>query len=86
MLLQLPILLGFFALFWFGVIQPQRKQQAKQAAFLAQLERGTEVVTTGGIIGVIRGLSEKVVTLEIAPGTEIKVLRTQVSSSVKEPA
>jgi preprotein translocase subunit YajC len=86
MLLQLPILLGFFALFWFGVIQPQRKQQAKQAEFLSKLERGAEVVTSGGIIGTIRGLTEKVVTLEVSPGTEIKVLRTQISTSLKEPS
>lgn len=86
MLLQLPILLGFFALFWFGVIQPQRKQQAKQAEFLSKLERGAEVVTSGGIIGTIRGLSEKVVTLEVSQGTEIKVLRAQIAGLLKDPA
>lgn len=84
LLLNLPIFLALFLLFYFGLINPQKKQAAKQAEFLSKLNRGDEVVTASGIIGTIRGLTDKVVTLEIAQGTEIKILRSQVQGALKD--
>ncbi len=84
LLLNLPIFVGLFLLFYFGVIQPQKKQAAKQAEFQSKLNRGDEVVTLSGIIGTVRGLTDKVITLEISPGTEMKVLRSQVAAHLKE--
>ena len=44
---------------------------------------GDEVVTTSGLLGKIAGLSEKVVTLEVAPNVRVKVVRSQVSQKIK---
>jgi len=84
MLMNLPMIVLFVALFYFLIIAPQRKQQKQQVDFQKSLVRGEEVVTASGIIGKIAGLTDRVVTLEVAPGTEIRVLRSQVQAKLKE--
>ena len=78
LLVNLPFLLALFALFYFALIRPQKQQQKQQVEFAAALGKGDEIVTASGIIGKITGLTDKVATLEVAPGTEIKVLRAQI--------
>ena len=80
----MPIILGIFAFLYFAVLQPQKKQQAKHTEFLGKLAKGEEVVTASGIIGTIRGLTDKIVSIEISPGTEIKVLRSQIAGYLNE--
>lgn len=84
LLLNLPIFLALFGLFYFGVIHPQKNQQKKQQEFLSKLQRGDEVVTSSGIIGTVRGLTDRVVTLEVSPNAEIKILRSQVQGHLKD--
>ncbi len=83
-LLQLPIFAAIFGLLYFTMIRPQKNQQKKHGEFLAKLERGEEVVTASGIIGKIVGMSDRVITLEISQGTEVKMLRSQVSGYLKD--
>lgn len=78
LLVNLPFLLALFALFYFALIRPQRQQQKQHQEFVTTLTRGDEVVTAAGLIGKITGLTDKVATLEVSPGTEIKVLRSQI--------
>jgi preprotein translocase subunit YajC len=78
LLVNLPFLLAIFALFYFALIRPQKQQQKQHLEFVSSLGKGDEIVTSSGIIGKITGLTDKVATLEIAPGTEIKVLRAQI--------
>lgn len=82
--MSLPMYGLLFALFYFLVIAPQRKQAKLQQDFQKGISRGDEVITTSGIIGTVAGLTEKVVTLEVAPGTEIRMLRTQVQAKLNE--
>jgi preprotein translocase subunit YajC len=73
-------LLLMFAIFFFLIIWPQQRKAKKQAAFLASLERGDDVVTNSGIFGKIVGIADRVVTLEIAPNVKIRVDRQTISS------
>lgn len=80
------MLLPFAAMFgvvYFLMIRPQQKKMKEQQDMLTQLQHGDEVVTTSGILGTVRGITDKVVTLEIADGVKIKILKTQVSQVVK---
>jgi preprotein translocase subunit YajC len=86
LLMNLPMIVLFVALFYFLIIAPQRKQQKIQQDFQKSLSRGDEVVTASGIIGKVAGLTDRVVTLEVAPGTEIRVLRSQIQAKLKELA
>ena len=70
-----------FVVMYFFLIRPQAKKQKDHQKFVTEMKRGDEVVTTGGILGKIEGLNEVFVTLEIATGVSIRILRTQVAGS-----
>jgi preprotein translocase subunit YajC len=66
---------------YFVMIRPQKRKMQMQRDLLNQLEVGDEVVTAGGIFGQILDIDddEDVVTVEIAPGTSIRMLRGGIS-------
>ena len=66
---------------YFLMIRPQQRKLRAQRELLNQLEVGDEVVTAGGIFGQIIDIDddEDVVTVEIAPGTKIRMLRGGIS-------
>jgi len=70
-----------FVIFYFLIIRPQSKKMKQQESFLSQLKRGDAVVTSAGILGNIDGLTEQFVTLEIANGVKIKMLRKQITGT-----
>ena len=67
------------AVFYFILIRPQQKKQKEQDTWLKSLKKGDEVVTSGGVIGRISGLTDNTVTLEVQEKVRIKVLRSSVS-------
>lgn len=71
-----------FAVVYFLMIRPQAKAAREKQQYIAQLKRGDEVVTESGILGKIEGLTEQFVTLEIANGVRVKVLRSKIMTSV----
>jgi preprotein translocase subunit YajC len=72
--------------FYFLLIRPQRTRQRAQQALLSSLEVGDEVMTTGGIFGSIIEIDEDegVVTVEIAPGTRVRMLRQGIAQRFVE--
>jgi len=72
-----------FVIFYFLIIRPQSKRQKDHAKFLTEVKRGDEVVTSSGILGRVEGLNEQFVTLEIAEGVKVKMLRSQIATSQK---
>lgn len=78
----LPFLL-MFAVVYFLMIRPQQKRMKEQQAMLKELKNGDEVVTTSGILGSIAGITDKVITLQVADQVKIKVMKSQVTQIVK---
>ncbi len=78
--LLLPLLL-MGGVFYFLLIRPQRTRQRQQQALLQTLHVGDEVMTAGGIFGTVTALDEDAdtVTLEIAPGIEIRMVRRAIA-------
>jgi preprotein translocase subunit YajC len=68
-----------FVVFYFMLIRPQQKKQRELQDWLKQLKKGDEVVTTGGIIGKISGITDTVVTLEVQEKVRMKFLRSHIS-------
>ena len=79
---QIVILVVFVAVFYFLLIRPQQKRMKEQQNMLAKLATGDEVVTTGGLLGRITEVGEPYLTLEIAAGVRVHVLKSQVSQVV----
>lgn len=75
----LPIVL-MFVLLYFMMIRPQMKRAKEHKSMTDALQKGDEVVTTGGVLGKITKVSDAYITLEVAPGTEINVQRPAVQT------
>ena len=75
----LPLIL-IFVVFYFLLIRPQQKKQKAHREMLAALHRGDRIVTAGGLVGTItRVLSDTELTVEIAEGVKVRVMRGMVS-------
>lgn len=71
--------------FYFLLIRPQRKKAAQHDEMVTQLKKGDEVVTIGGIHGVIKRIEEDSIVLEVDKGVKITFARSAISRSVTEP-
>ena len=79
----LPILV-IFGIFWLLVLRPQNKEFKRKQTLQQSLKVGDEVVTSGGIVGTIASVDDHFVMLEIAKGTKMRVVRTQVEYTTEE--
>ena len=81
-----PMLL-IFVIFYFLLIRPQQRRQRDQTKMLEGIEKGDDVVTTGGLHGKIVGVTDDVVTVEIAvlkgERVRVKVSRSKIESASK---
>jgi preprotein translocase subunit YajC len=68
----LPMLL-IFGIFYFLLIRPQSRRQREHEQVLKGLAKGDRVVTSGGLHGTVVGVSDDVLTLEIAAAGKERV-------------
>jgi preprotein translocase subunit YajC len=77
-----PILLMILA-FYFLMIRPQQKREAKKKEMLSKLRKGDKVVTASGIIGTVhKVISADEISFEIAEGVRIRILKSAVSNLI----
>lgn len=81
----MPFIL-IFAIFYFLIIRPQSRRQKEHQQFVTALKRGDQVITASGIFGRVSGITDKFVMLEVADGVNIRILKSQIASSVTEGA
>ena len=74
----LPI--GLVVLFYFFLIRPQSKRHKEHKAMVAALQKGEEVVTTGGMLGKVTQVGENFITLEISRDITIHVQKSAVQA------
>lgn len=69
-----------FAIMWFFMINPQRKKQKEIQNWRNSITVGTQVVTAGGIYGVVRGINEadNILEVEVANGVRLRIDRNSV--------
>lgn len=77
----LPLVV-IFVLFFFMIIRPQMKQAKEQRNMIAALQKGDEIVTSGGIVGKVTKVTEAFVTVEIAANTEITVQKQAIQTAL----
>jgi len=68
-----------FGLFYFLFIRPQRKRQKEHQQLVQELKRGDNVVTAGGIYGVIETISEDSVVIKVESGATMRVAKASVA-------
>ena len=79
-----PLIL-IFVIMYFLILRPQQKRMKEQRNMIAELKRGDQVVTQGGIIGKITDVKVDEVTVEIAQGVKIRVVRATIAQVVSQP-
>ena len=62
------------------LIRPQQRREKEQREMLARIEKGDQVVTTGGIHGKVTGVADDVLTVEIAQNVRIKLSKSAIAS------
>ena len=71
---------GMILIFYFILIRPQSKRAKEHRELVAQLSKGDEAVTNGGILGKITDVSEQFVTLEVADNVQIKIQKQSIAT------
>lgn len=80
------LIIILFALFYFLIIRPQRREQSRRQEMLSALKKNDRVVTIGGIIGSVANLSQdgKEVTVKVDDNTRLKMLRSSIQNVLKD--
>jgi len=73
---------AFFLIFYFLFIRPQNKRAKEHQQLILNLQKGDEVITTGGLLGKITGVSDNFFMIMIAEGVEVLVQRHAVTLTV----
>ena len=75
----IPLIL-IFVIFYFLLIRPQQKRIKEHKAMVDSLNRGDDIVTSGGIVGkVVRVLEDDKAEVEIAENVTVKIIKSTVS-------
>lgn len=83
----LILLAAMFVLLWVLLIRPQRKRQMEQQRLLSSIEPGDEVLTVGGLYGIVADVDEEDdLIVEIADGIQVRIARRAVGGVVKPEA
>ncbi len=80
-----PMLL-LLAIMYFLMLRPQQVKAKEHRELISRLKVGDRVVTTGGFYGEVSGVEEATLMLRVAPGVEIKMVRSAVSTVLTEAA
>jgi preprotein translocase subunit YajC len=78
--IQFLPLIGLVAVFYFLVLRPQTKRAKELKAMTEALQRGDEVLTTGGMLGRITKVNDQYVGVELAQNVEVTVQKSSIQS------
>ena len=79
-LMSLILPIGLVVLFYFFLIRPQSKRQKEHRQMVSDLQKGEEVLTSGGILGKIININDDFITLEIAKDISITMQKAAVQN------
>ena len=78
-----PLIL-IFLIFYFLFIRPQQKRQKEHKILLESIKRNDEIMTSGGILGKVLKVDNDKLTVEIAKGVNVTVLRSTVADVINK--
>ena len=80
----IPLVL-IFVIFYFFLIRPQQKKVKEHRSMVQNLKRGDEVITSGGIIGVVdRVMEDDRIEVIIGESTKVQIIRSTITSLLKK--
>ena len=69
-----------FVIFYFLLIRPQQKRAKEHKAMTEGLQKGEEVITSGGLLGKVTSVNDEYVKVELNEGMEVLLQRQAVTS------
>ena len=80
----IPLIL-IFVIFYFFLIRPQQKRAKEHLEMVKGLKRGDEVITSGGIIGIVeRVLEDETIEVMLADNVKVKIIKSTITSLLKK--
>jgi preprotein translocase subunit YajC len=80
----IPLIL-IFVIFYFFLIRPQQKRVKEHKVMVESLKRGDEIITSGGIIGVVdRVMEDDRIEVIIGENVKVQIIRSTVTSQLKK--
>lgn len=77
-------LLAIVVIFYLLVMMPQQKRTKEHRRMLESLRVGDEILTNGGIYGIISGIAEQVYTIEITKDVKIKIAKNAIATKTSK--
>jgi preprotein translocase subunit YajC len=81
---QLIAIVLIFVVFYFLLIRPQRTAQDTHIKMIAALKKNDEVITSGGIHGLIANVKDSTVTLKVDDNVKIEIQKSSIASIRKQ--
>jgi preprotein translocase subunit YajC len=73
---------AIFLIFYFMIIRPQQKRAKEREKMLSNIQKGDKIITSGGLHGIVAGLDEKTVLLEVGDKVKLKFERSAIASII----
>lgn len=80
--LQFLPLVAMVAIFWFLILRPQMNRQKAQAAKIAGIKKGDQVLTGGGLLAKVIKIDDDYAELELGPNVRVKALKTTIADVI----
>lgn len=71
---------AIFLIFYFMIIRPQQKRAKEREKLLSSIQKGDKVVTSGGMHGVVAGVEEKTILLQVTETVKVKMERSAITT------
>mgnify|MGYP006098320513 FL=1 len=80
----IPLIL-IFVIFYFFLIRPQQKRAKDHLAMVASLKRGDEIITSGGIIGIVdRVMEDDRIEVLLGGNVKVQIIKSTITSLLKK--
>lgn len=81
-LINLLFLGGFVLIFYFLLIRPQNKRRKEHAALVTNLSKGDEIVTAGGVVGVINKVEDDFIKVQVGNNVEMRIQKSAIGATL----
>ena len=78
-------MIGIALLFWLLFVRPAQRRQREMGSMQRALSVGDEVMLTSGIFGTVRALEDEKITVEVADGVTLTVIRAAIGQVTPAP-
>ena len=75
-------LIGFVVIFYLMIWRPQAKRAKEHKNLIGSLQKGDEVVTSGGIAGKVAKVSDEFVVIEVSDTVELKMQKGAIAAAL----